>query len=46
MKLFILAIFCLSFGTVLGALVENYRARVNWGFELGPEWNPPKDRRP
>jgi len=32
--------FCL--GWSMGGTLENYRARVNWKFPLGPQWKPPQ----
>lgn len=41
MHLFWTGFGCLTIGVTIGALIENYRARVNWGFPLGKEWKPP-----
>lgn len=29
-----------SFGVMVGGLIENYRARILWGFDLGTTWKP------
>lgn len=43
--LLLLAVGFFIIGLSAGAMIENYRARVKWGFPLGPEWSPPKERR-
>lgn len=42
MDLFFAIVGALALGIMIGGLIENYRARVVWGFPLGNDWRPPR----